>query len=388
MLEPPAIPARFSIRDIFRESTNGFKTHRDHFAVAFTEDEMVERVDAMIASNVTLSEIKARYSLSDTSTWTVTAAREELKALNNPHDSIVRCVYQPFDYRFTFFGNEMMDRPRIETGRHFLSENIGIGVGRQGLAVGDDFWNLVMIGRHIANTNLFRRGGIQYFPTYLYPNENRSLLDEIEKSDAPSGRHPNFSASLISDVSKKLHLNFQSEGAGDLKKTFGPEDVTAYVISILHSVEYRNRYAEFLDIDYPRIPLTSDRDLFHDLVGYGLELIRLHLMDKTAPPITSFPIDGNGEVDRINFAAPKENHPGRVWINKTQYFEGVPANVWDFHVGGYRVCQKWLKDRKGQALEYSEIEYFQKIVAALSETIRLMTEIDATIDEHGGWPIQ
>jgi len=78
---------------------------------------------------------------------------------------------------------------------------------------------------------------------------------------------------------------------------------------------------------------------------------------------------------------------GRVYINNTQYFEGVPLEVWEFHVGGYQVCEKWLKDRKGRVLTYDDLEHYQNIVAALAETIRLMDEIDEVIEEHGGWPI-
>jgi hypothetical protein len=70
----------------------------------------------------------------------------------------------------------------------------------------------------------------------------------------------------------------------------------------------------------------------------------------------------------------------------TAGFKGVSEAAWNFHVGGYRVCEKWLKDRKGRKLTKDDIEHYQKIVVALSETIRLMAEIDKVIDEHGGWP--
>ena len=75
-------------------------------------------------------------------------------------------------------------------------------------------------------------------------------------------------------------------------------------------------------------------------------------------------------------------------INKTQYFVGIPEEVYNFHIGGYQVCQKWLKDRKGRQLTEEEIAHYQKIVVALNETIRIMKEIDAVIEGHEGWPVQ
>jgi len=79
---------------------------------------------------------------------------------------------------------------------------------------------------------------------------------------------------------------------------------------------------------------------------------------------------------------------GKVHINKDQYFEGIQPNIWEFHIGGYQVCDKWLKDRRGRELSYDEINHYQKIIVALSETIRLMKEVDEVIDAHGGWPIK
>jgi hypothetical protein len=78
---------------------------------------------------------------------------------------------------------------------------------------------------------------------------------------------------------------------------------------------------------------------------------------------------------------------GRVYINSEQYFEGIPPEVWAFTIGGYQVCHKWLKDRKGRTLSFEDLHHYQKIIVALAETIRLMAEIDPVIVSHGGWPI-
>ena len=192
---------------------------------------------------------------------------------------------------------------------------------------------------------------------------------------------------LVEDVAAKTGLSYIADRRGDLEVTFGPEDVMAYICAILHSATYRERYAEFLDIDFPRIPLTSSAGLFHALCSLGTELITLHLMDKTGPAITTYPINGGNVVEKVKYTEPKEGQPGCVWINKDQYFEGVPEEVWNFHVGGYQVCQKWLKDRKGRTLDFQDIQHYQHIVSALSEIIHLMAEVDAAIDNYGSWPI-
>ncbi len=170
-----------------------------------------------------------------------------------------------------------------------------------------------------------------------------------------------------------------------------PEDIFHYAYAVFHSPGYRSRYAEFLKIDFPRLPLTGNLELFRALARLGGELTALHLLEspRLAHPITEF-IGSNREVAKVGYA------DGTVWIDAsgtkketrpgTSGFRGVPEDVWNFHIGGYQVCEKWLKDRKGRTLSADDITHYHKIVVALAETIRLMAEIDRVIDEHGGWP--
>jgi predicted helicase len=153
---------------------------------------------------------------------------------------------------------------------------------------------------------------------------------------------------------------------------------------VLHSPTYRNRYAEFLKIDFPRLPLTSCIELFRALAKLGGELVALHLMEspKLEKHITKYAGKGDSEVAT---GYPKYSAE-TVRINPTEGFEGVPENVWNFHIGGYQVCEKWLKDRRGRVLSEEDIAHYQKIVVALKETIRLMAEVDKVIEAHGGWP--
>ncbi len=180
-------------------------------------------------------------------------------------------------------------------------------------------------------------------------------------------------------------------------------------------------------IDFPRVPLTTDKNLFRALCEKGAELVGLHLLEspKVNEFITRFPVSGDNVVEKVRFeevrvgaglaparsahaatteregalrlrsgqaspfraslqGEPSPTQTGRVWINRTQYFEGVPKAVWEFHIGGYQVCEKWLKDRKGRKLANDDLAHYQKVVVALDETIRVMREIDDVIP---GWPL-
>ncbi len=203
---------------------------------------------------------------------------------------------------------------------------------------------------------------------------------------------PNLSPKFINSVREKLGLSFIPKGKGDLQDTFGPEDILHYMYAIFHSPTYRERYAEFLKIDFPRLPLTSDQALFRALAEKGEELVALHLMEspKLNSLVTAFPVPDSNEVERVRYAEPRSDEegnqiPGRVYINKTQYFEGVEPEVWEFQIGGYQVLHKWLKDRKGRQLSFEDTWHYQKIVVATKETMRLMEEIDELIPK---WPIE
>jgi predicted helicase len=213
------------------------------------------------------------------------------------------------------------------------------------------------------------------FPLYLYPEEGEL---EFEK-----GRCPNLKPEFIKVISENLGLKFVEDGKGDLEKTFGPEDIFNYGYAVFHSPTYRSRYAEFLKIDFPRLPLTSDIELFKALVEKGAELVALHLMESPVLNnlITKYPVSGSNVVEKVVYNEPER----RVYLNKSQYFEDIPPQVWNFHIGGYQVCHKWLKDRKGRTLNFDDLLHYQKVVVALKETIRLMAKIDALILN---WPLE
>jgi predicted helicase len=256
-----------------------------------------------------------------------------------------------------------------------------MSVGRAGL-VTSGAWDLVYCTGGLCDHNSFYRGSSVNVPLYTYPKENvpQSLFND------DNNRSPNLSPQFIEKISERLAMTFIPDGGGDLRKTIGPEDIFHYAYAVFHSPTYRTRYAEFLKIDFPRLPLTSNMKLFKGLAAKGAELVAFHLLEspKIEEFLTDWPVKGDNVVEKVTYT----EEGGRVWINGTQYFGGVPQAVWNFHIGGYQVCHKWLKDRKGRKLSYDDTWHYQKIVVALNETIRLMGEIDEVVCRYGGWPIR
>lgn len=381
----------------------GFQTHRDQFAIAFDEDEMQRRIAALRDQSLSDDELRRCYDVSDSAGWQLPTARQRIREATDWQDAFSRCMYRPFDWRSCYFSELTMDRPRRELLDHVLGRpNLCLGVGRQGMAVSEPRWSLVTSSAHSIDANVFRRGGVNVAPLYLYlerqtDGDQHYLSQQSHWPAGPGGRTPNLDPAFVADLKQRLGLAFVPDGTGDLVKDFGPEDVFHYLYAVLHSPTYRDRYAQFLKTDFPRVPLTSDVGLFRELCRLGAELTALHLLESPAlaHPFTSFPVTGDGRVapGHPKYLAPGDPEPGsgrplekgRVYINETQYFQDVPPDVWEFHVGGYQVCQKWLKDRKGRVLTYDDLQHYQKVVMALQETIRLMGEIDAAIP---GWPIE
>ena len=380
--------------DILPVNSTGVKTHRDHFAVDFDEASLRTRIRDFIDLSIPDDEIAEKYDLQDTGDWKLKARRRSLAADSHWRSYFTRCLYRPFDIRAYFHSEDVVDRSRQEIMHHMLTgKNIALATTRS-VEIGRG-WEHVLCSNTIIQHHTVSLKETNYlFPLYLYPNPHsvgRGLfdLDATEDGTAPAtSRQPNLSATFIAAIMSKLNLRFLQDGRGDLLETFGPEDIFDYLYAIFHSPTYRTRYAEFLKANFPRLPLTSNVDLFRELSLLGARLVALHVMEQNGSALPSYPITGSNMVEKIEYRVPSsELEQGRIFINKVQYFDGVPSTVWEFYIGGYQVCHKWLKDRKGQVLTYEGIQRYRCLVATLMETISLMEQIDSVIEEYEGWPI-
>jgi len=381
--------AGWSIPDIFRPNGDpapGVITCHDEFAVAWSRDEAINKVEWLLATR-DAEEARQHYRLCGQEQWNYAAAKRALSG-GNWRQQLTPILYRPFDTRWTVYNPHVAVHLRERVTRHMLPseiadaqenrENLALLIGKAGQVIHQQTWDIVFCSRLITEFNLFRRGGNNIFPLYL------------ARSDGQASGEVNLAPVFIADAVSRLDLQWIAGGEGDLRQTIGPEDIFTYIYALLHSPAYRARYAPFLRHDFPRIPFTSNLALFRALRDVGKKLVRLHLMEGKERPITCYPyhIKGNQRVERVRYAPGAEDETkGCVWINTTQYFENVPRAAWAMHIGGYQVCLKWLKDRKGRTLSVEEMAHYQQIVAILAETARLMEEIDRTIEDKGGWPL-
>ena len=352
--------------ELFKVNVMGFQTHRDAFCTDENKTTLYTRLYDFSIDDGSETEISARFDVKSSTDFKIKNAQIELAKVEIKKE-IIKCNYRPFEEKYIYFDRIVVDRPRKELLTHSKNkENILLGIGRQGLAIGDLEWCLATVSKNPVDANMFRRGGVNLFPLYLY-SEKTGQLSLEETSD----RTPNLNFEIVAEISKDLGLTFTNEKE-KTRNTFAPIDLLDYIYSVLHSPTYREKYKEFLKIDFPRVPYPKDAAIFWKLVQLGSQIRTIHLLESPLIEkyITEYPIDGDNVVYKPKFAE------GKVYINETQYFENVPEVAWNFYIGGYQPAQKWLKDRKGRALEYEDILHYQKIIVALFETDRLMLEIE------------
>ncbi|MCZ8226661.1 MAG: N-6 DNA methylase [Microcystis sp. LE19-84.1B] len=367
------------IDEIYITHIYGFKSHRDHFAIDFDKEQIVKRITELVNQDKLDNSFSDKYDLGK---WDWKKASTALKQEIDLWRFLDLCAYRPFDNRFMFYSDYVMDRTRPDLRNHiFNKENLCLVCSRQ-IANNEyrHFWITDLVPNDCLISNITKESN-HNFPLYLYPTNTPTLFD-TEPTNSPNGRRPNLAPEFIKELSAKLELEFISDGKGDKKKTFGPEDIFNYIYAVFHSPQYRQRYAEFLKIDFPRVPLTSNQELFWELVKKGDRLVQLHLMKATGKEISSYPVAGSNLVEQVKYNESKQ----QISINYDQYFAGIPPQIWNFYIGGYQVCQKWLKDRKGRHLSYDDLEHYQQIISILAESIAIMETIDIIINKYGGFP--
>lgn len=308
---------------------------------------------------------------------------KKLKSTFENSNNIIPIYYRLFDTRYINYDTTQVERAREDLMRNlFGKDNLGL-LSLKG--VRNEITSKFGISKLITDKSVISTLDNGYiFPLYLYPNSSKQeVFDTAE-------RKPNLNMEIVAQIGERLGLRFTNEKeipnqvGNDDGGSFAPIDILDYIYAVLHSPSYREKYKEFLKIDFPRVPYPQDAARFWQLVKIGGEIRQIHLLENPVVEkyITKYPIDGDNKVVKPRFEpmrqtkghAPLSN--GRVYINETQYFDNVPEVAWSFYIGGYQPAQKWLKDRKERTLEFDDILHYQKIIVALSETARLMGEVD------------
>ena len=363
----------FRVNDLFETNSSGIKTHRDHFVIDFQRTALLQRIEEFYDPRYSDIEVSKMHNLQDNSDWSVSSARKS--KVYNPNKATL-IDYRPFDTRYCYYESSLIDRGREFIMQHFLKgENIGLSLLRQSRASGSgNYWvHKSIIGKDAISS----LDTCTTFPLYLYPDSTG------QQSFAQGAtRTPNLNMQIVAQMAAQLELTFTPEKEAQ-PGTFAPIDILDYIYAVLHSPTYREKYKEFLKIDFPRVPYPSDAATFWQLVRLGGELRQIHLLESPSVEryITQYPESGSNQVTAIQFRAAEQpdgdSAVGRVYINDTQYFDSVPQRAWEFFIGGYQPAQKWLKDRKGRTLDYTDILHYQKIIVALTETHKCMQAIDA-----------
>jgi len=356
----------WSLTEIFDEYSSGIKTRRDHLLVDFTQQKLLNKLkiftgtlpDEMVAQSLRVN---------DTPYWKIKKIREKVKAIKIS-ELIYSYSYRPFDVRYIYYNPEIIERgdARFPLMKHLFVENIAIVTTRKipptqkfSAFVTDAIGDIHLIG----DQNY-------YFPLYLYQevkvhkeksNPGNFIL-LFDKKEEYKVKTPNFKQKFLENINATY------------KKKITPEEIFNYIYAILYASLYREKYIEFLKIDFPRIPFTSDYRAFEKLSDLGGKLVELHLLK--SPLLNNFfvkyPVKGNDRVDKISY----DQHSKRVYINDKQYFEGISKELWEYHIGSYQVLEKWLKDRRERVLSLDEIDHYFKIVMAIKSTIEIQSEIN------------
>jgi predicted helicase len=349
-----------SLPTIFPLFSTGIKTHLDAVLVGESDESIAHKIARYIA---TYGEgLPARAPRG--SPQHKAALLRQLESLP-PEQLYHDYAYRPFDTRRIAYWPAAIEAGdhRFPLMRHALRENVLLVTTRQ-LSQGS--FNHVFVSATLSDMCLLStatRECAYFFPLYIFEEEG-------------AGRRPNLAPAFVNDLSTCLGLHFVPQGTGDLETSFGPEAVLAYIYALLHAPVYRQRYQELLSLDFPHIPLPATRAQFRALCHTGTRLLALHLQQTPAPRQRDHTNSEGCLIEHVHYS---ESGGGRVWLNARQSIEGLPPAIWQFRIGHYQICARWLQERQGHRLSPRDYLQYRHITAIIAETLQLMEASDALL---------
>lgn len=346
-----------SITKIFDKYSSGVKTHRDHFLVNFTKENLLQKL-RIFNSNIDDEIIKKSLNLKDTRDWNFKAARNATKNINL-EQYIYNYSYRPFDIRHICYLPSLIDKgcARSNLMNNFLQENVGLTTIRS-YSSGDNFTHVFLSSLIV---DIHYSGDQTYvFPQNIYNDVENQCLFEVGNI---SGKKSNIDKQIFLLISDAYNTKVKTNM------------VINYLYAILYSNKYRENYQEFLKIDFPKIPFTKHYGLFEQVSQIGQRLADLHLLQSNElnTPICKFLGKGDNLIKKVEYKEAEE----KLYINEDQYFEKIPLKIWQYQIGSYQICEKWLKDRRKLALSYDDIIHYCKVVSAIQKTMEIQKQIDA-----------
>lgn len=360
------------VNEIFPVNSVGIVTARDEYVIDFDKKRLTNRIVQLSSKTQDDQVIAQAFNLKDKSSWKLSDARKHIKELDDLESNIYPIQYRPFDIRYIFYHDSLVERSRRDVMRHMLEKNLGLITVRQ---VAEGVFNHSFIAQSLIESRitLSNKGIAFLYPLYLYKEKTTKkahvqsiMIFEPETEYGNKDRVPNIDKAVYEKLQKSYG------------KKITPEEILYYIYAVLYSNTYREKYAEFLKIDFPRLPFTSNYKLFKQLAKMGNQLVDLHLMksEHLNKPVAKYQGDGdNDKIEKINYSEKEQ----RLYINKAKYFSNITSELWNYQIGGYQVLQKYLKDRKGRAMDDSR--YYCRIVTAIAKTIALQEKIDEIFDQ-------
>jgi predicted helicase len=351
------------ITEIFPLNGVGMTTARDNFVIDRDKNTLLNRIRLFKNCKYSDEELHSFFQINKKKGWSIRKAWNMLQPIpdSDLNKFILPVLYRPFDAQWIFYHDSIVWRTVKRVMSHMMLDNFGLITARSNKSNQMDHF---FCTKNITETKCGESTTQScLFPLYIYQNiEKNDLFSHAKKSEK---RQPNIEPKILSSLSKAY------------KKEPTPEEVVYYIYAVLYSNIYRTKYAEFLRTDFPRVPFTKDYKLFCEMAKYGKKLVDLHLLktNKLDQPIAKFQGKGNNKVEKVKYEQSK------VFINNDQYFEGISPEIWQYQIGGYQVCDKWLKDRKGRALSLDEIRHYCQVVTAMAKTIEVQKEIDKIYPE-------
>jgi predicted helicase len=357
-----------AINEIFPVNSVGIVTSRDEFVIDFDQHALSNRI-AQFENKSQSDEIIAQaYNLKDKPNWKISNVRKQIQKLDNLESFIQPIQYRPFDNRYIFYHESLVERTRYDVMHHMAEYNLALLTCRQ---ISSDIWQHSLISSNMIDDSLISnktKERTYIYPLYLYKEKTQKkshfqsmMLFEPETDYGSKDRTPNIDKALY----EKLNITYN--------RKITPEEILYYIYAVFYSNIYREKYADFLKIDFPKVPFTSNYKVFQKLASLGNQVVDLHLMKSELlnKPVSKY--QGKGDNDRVEKIVYSEEEQ-RIYINKEKYFDNVPPELWNYQIGGYQVLQKYLKDRKNRIMD--DPRYYCRVLTAIAKTIALQSQID------------
>jgi hypothetical protein len=354
-----------SVVDLFPISSSGVQSSHDDLVSDVNRDLVANKLGQVADRSISDETLRERYGVTENARWKWADQRKSFAGFDPT--KVVPWLYRLFDRRYVYWDPLFVQWPRTNVMRHLLPRPIGLG-GERRLAL------VVQRARPIATIATVVRG-----PATAHVTGNWCHVYPFRLSDASSEE-------TLLPAPEEWRENLNPEVATELATAYrrrpSVDEIAWYAFAVLSAPSFRRRFAAALAIDHPRIPFPASEGTFRDLAVLGEELGRSHLLETALAPDIRFDGEGTNAIGDFKH----DEATGRVWVNSTQAFTGVPRAAWIWGEG-FRPLEHFLEDRRGGRLDTDQIVAFQSAIQAVRDCIRVGPGLDAALDAVLAYPL-